>query len=87
MLVLGSVLPGEHADRDMLRLRNHHRKLFQTSQQLGGKRYSYDTLTNEVRGEAAWKEHYGAVEWEKICVAKRLYDPFHLLGSGVAMWD
>ena len=87
MLVLGSVLPGENAERDMERLRHHHRQLFETSQALGGKRYSYDTLTNEVRGEAAWKKHYGAVEWETICVAKRLYDPFHLLGSGVAMWD
>ena len=87
MLVLGSVLPGEKAESDMAKLRAHHRGLFASSQSLGGKRYSYDTLTNDVRGEAAWKKHYGPVEWERICSAKKLYDPFHTLSPGVAMWD
>ena len=55
------------------------------SRSLGGKRYPYDTTTDE--GEAAWEEHYGSDQWARILTAKRLIDPFHVLGCGVKFFD
>jgi hypothetical protein len=55
------------------------------SRSLGGKRYPYDTTTDV--GEAAWEEHYGSDQWARIIAAKRLVDPFHVLGCGVKFFD
>ena len=66
-------------------LMREQRALRTFSQSLGGKRYPYDTATDE--GEAAWEEHYGSAQWARVVAAKRLCDPFHVLGCGVKMFD
>lgn len=85
VLFLGSVV----GDRRMEEIRAHHRRLYSSSCSSvnGGKRYSYDTITNEVRGENAWKAHHGTSIWHQMCLAKREYDPHHILGRGVGIWD
>ena len=65
----------------------HHKMLFDTSIALGGKRYSYDTVTATVQGEELWKEHYGSAAWHDVTVRKRRYDPWHILCPGIKMWD
>ena len=89
LLFLGSVIPTPtiSAEESMQTIRKHHRFLYNHSISVGGKRYSYDTITNEVRGEALWKEHYGEYTWHQICTSKRAYDPLHVLSPGVHMWD
>ena len=86
VLFLGSVIPGGGSDQ-MSSIRSHHRKLHSLSLSLGGKRYSYDTITNEVRGETAWKAHIGSeATWKSLVEAKRRFDPNHILCPGVHMW-
>mmetsp|Transcript_40624 Transcript_40624/g.85318 ORF Transcript_40624/g.85318 Transcript_40624/m.85318 type:complete len:1056 (-) Transcript_40624:209-3376(-) len=68
-------------------IRAHHRQLYRLSNALGGKRYSYDTITSEVCGQKEWKEHYGDETWEQLRAAKRRYDPYHIFCPGVKMWD
>lgn len=88
ILFLGSVTEGESAEEEMQRLRQHHRSLYQSATTtLGGKRYSYDTITTEVLGESAWKRHHGDLTWHQMCVAKRRYDPFDIFGSGLHIWE
>ena len=60
--------------------------MYQLSVALGGKRYSYDTVTSEVSG-GEWKSHYGDDAWEKLRAAKREYDPYHILCPGIKMWE
>ena len=88
LLFLGSVIPrpGEGATEIMSALRSHHRDLYKLSISLGGKRYSYDTITNEVSGEKEWKEHFGS-SWENLVLAKRKHDPHHVLCPGIKMWS
>jgi len=85
ILFLTSVI-GERKCEDVIK---HHRKLFKSacSSKMGGKRYSYDTITSEVRGEDAWQSHYGSATWYQVCLAKREFDPYHILGRGIGMWD
>ena len=73
------------ANRRMEEIREHHRRLYTSSCSSvnGGKRYSYDTITNEVRGENEWKAHHGTSIWHQMCLTKREYDPHHILGRGV----
>ena len=66
-------------------LMREQRALRTFSQSLGGKRYTYDTATDE--GEAAWEQHFGSEQWVRVRAAKRLCDPFHVLGCGVKMFD
>ncbi len=85
VLFLGSAV----GNRSIEDIREHHRRLFQSScsSAEGGKRYSYDTITNEVRGEIVWEGHYGSSVWNQMRLAKREYDPYHILGRGVGIWD
>lgn len=93
LLFLGSVIP-EQSDveqasscsKQMTEIRAHHRALYSLSTALGGKRYSYDTITSEVKGEAAWKEHFREDNWRRLVLAKRKFDPNHILCPGVDMW-
>jgi len=66
-------------------LMREQRALRTFSQSLGGKRYPYDTATDE--GEAAWERHFGSEQWARVRAAKRRCDPFHVLGCGVKMFD
>ena len=66
-------------------LMREQRALRTFSRSLGGKRYPYDTATDE--GEAAWEEHYGSEQWARVVAAKRRCDPFHVMGCGVKMFD
>ena len=59
-------------------IRAHHRSLYQLSNALGGKQYSYDTITSEVSGENARRDYYGEDAWERLRAAKRKYDPRHV---------
>ena len=89
LLFLGSVVPGETDDSPqtiMNDIREHHRSLYRLSTSLGGKRYSYDTITSEVGG-SEWRNHFGEATWEKLRAAKRLYDPNHMLCPGIKMWN
>merc|ERR1712151_940689 len=93
LLFLASVVPkGSDAEAAcsaeiiMSKIRGHHSKLYTTSIDLGGKRYSYDTITAEVKGEDAWKAHYGDETWKGLVLAKRKFDPDHILSPGVNMW-
>mmetsp|Transcript_24366 Transcript_24366/g.37055 ORF Transcript_24366/g.37055 Transcript_24366/m.37055 type:complete len:1065 (+) Transcript_24366:1685-4879(+) len=97
LLFLGSVIPKPKGDNNdpnapscsdqMSTIRAHHRKLYSLSIKIGGKRYSYDTITAEVKGEKAWKEHFGCHEtWERLVLQKRKFDPNHILCPGVDMW-
>ena len=72
----------------MSALCSHHRDLYKLgiSISLGGKRYSYDTITNEVSGEKEWKEHFGS-SWENLVLAKHKHDPHHVLCPGIKMWS
>ena len=83
LLFLGSVIESDDAQK----LSKNHRSLYEYAVARGGKRYSYDTVTNDVRGRSAWEEHYGDVTWHRLCVAKRQYDPWNMLGSGLHMWE
>lgn len=86
LLFLGSVIPGQGSSK-MSEIRAHHRKLHSLSSKLGGKRYSYDTITAEVQGPTAWKDHIGCeTAWESLVNAKRRFDPNHILCPGVNMW-
>lgn len=90
LLFMGSVVPGETDDLPktiMNDIREHHRSLYQLSNSLGGKRYSYDTITSEVAGSSEWKAHFGEATWKKLHAAKRLYDPNHMLCPGIKMWE
>ena len=90
LLFLGSVLPHEYKameQESMDALMKHQKMLFDQSVALGGKRYSYDTVTANVTGEAAWQHHYGTNTWHDVCVSKRRYDPLHVLCPGIKMWD
>lgn len=61
--------------------------MYQLSIALGGKRYSYDTITNEVTGDE-WAAHFGDDAWSKLRAAKRKYDPHHMLCAGIPkMWE
>lgn len=64
---------------------SHTLTVYQLSLELGGKRYSYDTVTSEVAADA-WKEHFGADVWMELRAAKRAYDPNHILCPGIKMW-
>ena len=93
ILFLGSVVPegtvteaARSAEITMSKIRAHHRELYTLSNDLGGKRYSYDTITAEVKGEEAWKAHYGDETWKGLVSAKRKFDPDHILCPGVNMW-
>ena len=89
LLFLGSVVPGETDDSPqtiMNDIREHHRSLYRSSNSLGGKRYSYDTITSEVDG-SEWRNHFGEATWEKLRAVKRLYDPNHMLCPGIKMWE
>ena len=83
VLFLGSVTKNRKVDD----IREYHRRLFKSACDAGGKRYSYDTITHEVRGVDAWKKHYSTSVWHQLCLAKREYDPFHVLGTGIGMWE
>ena len=88
LLFLGSVVPGKTDDSPqtiMNDIREHHRSLYRQSNSLGGKRYSYDTITSKVDG-SGWRAHFGEATWEKLRAAKRLYDPNHILCPGIKMW-
>ena len=85
MLFLGSAIPNTQANID--KVRKHHFQLYEYAISLGGKRYSYDTVTADVKGEAQWKKHYGDEVWHKICIAKRKYDPHHMLCPGIPIWE
>jgi len=82
LLFLGSVTGTQTFES----LSKHHSHLHEYALSVGGKRYSYDTVTSTMRGESVWKEHYGAAVWHRMCLAKREYDPFHILGAGVHIW-
>ena len=89
LLFLGSVVSGETDDSPqtiMNNIREHHRSLYRLSNSLGGKRYSYDTVTSEVDG-SEWRDHFGEVTWEKLRATKRLYDPNHILCPGIKLWE
>lgn len=90
LLFLGSVVPESENDSSetiMDSIRAHHRGLYQLSNRIGGKRYSYDTITSEVSGESAWRDHYGDAAWELLCKSKRQNDPYHIFCPGIKMWD
>ena len=96
LLFLGSVVPKPQSDKSaapscsdqMSTIRAHHRKLYSLSTKLGGKRYSYDTITAEVKGETEWKAHFGFQEtWNKLVLQKRKFDPKHILCPGVDMFS
>ena len=89
LLFLGSVVTKSEscsADKIMTSIRGHHRSLYSLTKSLGGKRYSYCTITSEVIGEEEWKQHYGERVWKDLRVAKRKYDPHHVLCPGIKMW-
>lgn len=89
LLFLGSVVTKSEscsADKIMKSIRDHHRSLHYLTKSLGGKRYSYCTITSEVIGEVEWKQHYGESVWENLRVAKRKYDPYHVFYPGIKMW-
>ena len=90
LLFLGSVLPQSAINKssasEMESIRSHHRSLYKLSKTLGGKRYSYDTISNEVIGSEAMREHYGQEVWERLRAAKRQYDAYHILCPGINMW-
>ena len=74
-LFLGSVVTQTESDSPETlidNIRAHHRSLYQLSNALGGKCYSYDTITSEVSGETAWRDHYGEGTREHLCAAKRI---------------
>lgn len=90
ILFLGSAIErgNSSVESEIENIRNHHRTLYQYSLELGGKRYSYDTITNEIRGQDQWKAHYGEELWSRIIEMKQKYDPFHTFCSvGVDMFD
>ena len=90
LLFLGSVLPNESKaveEASMHSLMKHQTMLFHESTALGGKRYSYDTVTASVCGETAWRQHFGTNPWHDIVVRKRCFDPLHVLCPGIKMWD
>lgn len=81
LLFVGSVVPqpgsGDVSEAVIMEsIRAHHRSLYKLSAKLGGKRYSYDTITSEVTGEEACRDHYGEAVWERLRAAKRKYDPY-----------
>ncbi len=84
LLFLGSAIPA--SPEIISKIRAHHRGLYALSTKLGGKRYNYDTITNEVKGEKAWRDHFGDETWERFVAVKRKYDPEHFLCPGVKMW-
>ena len=84
LLFLGSVT--DPASDEMENIRSHHKMLHEHSTSIGGKRYSYDTITSDIKGEA-WKKHYGESVWEQIIQSKQKYDPYFLFKSmGVQMF-
>jgi len=89
ILFLGSVIPrsGETSQNIMAKIRAHHRSLHALSNALGGKRYSYDTITSEVKGENSWKQHFGEETWRGLVAAKRKFDPNHILCPGIPIWS
>ena len=85
ILFLGSVIPNSKIN--LKKVLDEAEAIFRHAIELGAKRYSYDTVTSLVKGEQSWKEHFGKKQWHNICRAKQKYDPFHILGPGIYMWD
>ncbi len=89
MLFLGSAISdsqGSMSDK-IATIRSHHNILHDYAISLGAKRYSYDTVTSDIRGEKAWKDHYGQNTWKTIMESKCKYDPYFLFQSiGVQMF-
>jgi alanine transaminase len=83
LLFLGSAVPKDQqltVQESIEKIRNHHRNLYEHSKSMGGKRYSYDTLTSE-QSEDEWKDHYGEETWGCIIEGKRKFDPYHIFRS------
>jgi hypothetical protein len=79
-LILSSALSSDQGGDRPITLR----PCYESPYQDGGKRYSYDTVTHDVRGESAWREHHGNVAWHQICQNKRELT-FWAVVSGI--WD
>ena len=97
LLFLGSAIVAKKPDytcsesseleKEINRIRLHHRELYIESKKLGGTHYCYDTITSELK-EEDWKKHYGDEVWTKIEEGKNKYDPFYLFRSkGVNLFD
>ena len=85
LLFLGSVI--DPLSNEMEEIRSHHKLLYEHSKSIGGKRYSYDTVTSDVKGSIAWKEHFGESVWKQIVDSKCKHDPYFLFCSrGVEMF-
>ena len=83
LLFLGSAIPTNQQSNvleSIDRIRQHLRGLHQHADILGGKRYSYDTITSE-QSEEEWKRHFGEDTWSRVVEGKRKYDPFLIFES------
>lgn len=82
VLFLGSAVSKDQlsVQESIEKIRNHHRTLYQHSKSIGGKRYSYDTITSE-QSQDEWKDHYGEETWRQIIAGKRKFDPYNLFQS------
>lgn len=91
VLFLGSAIARDEQaslTKEIEKIRNHQRMLYEHARVMGGKRYSYDTITSEIRNEDEWKEHYGEITWKRIIAGKQKYDPYHIFHSaGVNMFN
>mmetsp|Transcript_15045 Transcript_15045/g.23346 ORF Transcript_15045/g.23346 Transcript_15045/m.23346 type:complete len:203 (-) Transcript_15045:18-626(-) len=91
VLFLGSAIARDEQvsqAKEIEKIRTHQRMLYEHARVMGGKRYSYDTITNEIRNEDEWKEHYGETTWKRIIAGKQKYDPYHIFhSSGVNMFN
>jgi len=89
LLLLGSAVAKDQmtVQESIENIRSHHRRLYQHSKSMGGKRYSYDTLISE-QSEEEWKDHYGEEIWGCIIEGKHKFDPYHIFqSSGIQFFN
>jgi FAD/FMN-containing dehydrogenase len=51
----------------------------------GGKRYLSGYITFDT--PERWRAHFGDAAWERLCAAKKRWDPAGILGSGFIQFD
>ncbi|MEO3870719.1 FAD-binding protein [Nonomuraea sp. B12E4] len=68
--------PGEQGIQRML---EQNRRLYDRAVALGGKRYLVGAIPGMTAAE--WRRHFGA-NWDRLAMAKRLYDPAGVLTPG-----